>query len=295
MKRDLTGYGRAGPTPNWPNNAKVVVNFVVNYEEGGESSPLYGDQWAETYGGEFSLSPKAKGERSYSQESLFEYGAKAGIWRLTRLFDEKKIPLTFFVTGLALQQNGEFAEYLQSSAHEVAGHGWRWFDYNLLSEKEEKAHVKLCVETLQSLTGKEIKGWYTGRRSPNTRNILRELGGFLYDSDDYSDDFPFYRERHLIIPYSLVTNDFRYVTSPGVSGPDAFFELLKESFDALYRERRGAILNIGLHPRISGHPGRSQAIFKFIEYLETLPSVWIAKRDEIARHWHESHNPFFSL
>jgi peptidoglycan/xylan/chitin deacetylase (PgdA/CDA1 family) len=204
---------------------------------------------------------------------------------LVRLFDTANIPLTFFVTGFALQQNPEFAEYLKNSRHEVAGHGWRWIDYSQVSKEEEKDHILLTQDTLSSLTEKNIRGWYTGRRSQHTRNLLKEIGHCVYDSDDYSDDYPYFEDKHLIIPYSLVTNDFRYLTTPGFSNPNDFYQLLKSSFDALYQEGRGAILNIGLHARVSGHPGRSIAINQFIEYLKTFSNIWITTREAIAHHW----------
>ncbi|MCH9756582.1 MAG: polysaccharide deacetylase family protein [Gammaproteobacteria bacterium] len=285
MTRDMVGYGEEGSQVRLPDSARIAVNFVINYEEGAENSPVYGDAHAEIYGGEFALAQKPKGVRSLSMESLFEYGSRAGIWRLTRLFDKYQIPLTFFVTGFALEQNPEFAAYLRTSEHEVAGHGWRWVDYADMSKAEEKKQIKQCVKVLHQQTGKEPVGWYTGRRSEHTRKILLELGGFLYDSDSYADDYPYFEKKHLIVPYSLVTNDFRYQTTPGFSAPNDFFQQLKQTFDYLYQENRGAMMSIGLHARISGHPARTQAVQQFIEYIQSVPDVWITRRMDIASHW----------
>ncbi len=285
MTRNMVGYGEKGGQIGLPESARLAVNFVVNYEEGAENSPLYGDTHAEVYGGEFTLAEKPKGMRNVSMESLFEYGSRAGIWRLTRLFDAHHIPLTFFVTGFALEQNPEFAAYLRASKHEVAGHGWRWIDYAKMPREEEKKHIKQCIDGLCEQTGKEIAGWYTGRCSEHTRLLLLELGGFLYDSDSYSDDYPYFEGKHLIVPYSLVTNDFRYQTTPGFSTADDFLKQLKNAFDALYQENRGAVMSVGLHARLSGQPACIQAIRQFIEYIQTMPEVWITRRMDIASHW----------
>ncbi len=284
MTRDMVGYGASGPHVSWPGGARIAISFVVNYEEGAERSPLYGDVIAETYG-EFQLTEKVAGMRSLSMESLFEYGSRAGIWRLVRLFDAHAIPLTFFVTGFALTQNQAFADYLCASAHEVAGHGFRWIDYATLSKEEEKQHIQQCVEVLTTQTGQRPVGWYTGRRSVHTRALLLELGGFLYDSDSYADDYPYFEGQHLILPYSLVTNDFRFQTIPGLNTPDEFFQQLKHAFDCLYQENRGAMMSIGLHARITGQPARALALKQFIQYIQTMPDVWVARRKDIAAHW----------
>lgn len=286
--RDMTGYGRSIPAITWPNHAKVVVNFVINYEEGAELTPINGDDSAEIYGGEFPLPAKPKGQRNYSMESLFEYGSRAGIWRLLGILDDKNIPLTFFATGFALTLNPDFCQYLRQSKHEVAGHGWRWIDYALLSRKEEKKHIILCKDTINKLTGKPIQGWYTGRRSENIKELLREVGGFTYCSDSYADDLPYFEEQLLIIPYTLDCNDFRYTTSPGFSTADDFFKHLKNTFDTLYQEKSTKIMTIALHPRLSGRPGRCVAIQKFIDYIQLFEKVWIATRIEIATHFQQN-------
>lgn len=285
MNRDLTGYGPHFLTRDWPNRAKIAVNFVINYEEGSELSPVNGDQEAEQYGSDFPFSAKPLGMRNYSMESFYEYGSRAGIWRLIRLFDQNKIPLTFFITGYALVLNPLLSIYLAESDHEVAGHGWRWIDYAKESRKTEKQHILLCVKTLEELTGKKPVGWYTGRRSAHSRDLLIEIGGFIYDSDSYADDLPYKIDNHLIIPYSLDTNDFRFTTSPGFTGVHDFYLQLKNTFDFLYQENRLAIMTIGLHPRLSGKPGLCSAVKQFLDYLLLFPDIWIAKRIEIAQHW----------
>lgn len=285
MKRDLQGYGPEAPDGVWPNQAKLAINFVINYEEGAELSPANGDPQAEIYGGEFALQKKPAGQRHFSMESLYEYGSRAGIWRLIRLFDRYQLPLTFFVTGFALEQNPAFAHYLKTSTHEVAGHGWRWIDHASLSKKKEKEQILKCIDVLDHLTGQRPLGWYAGRSSLSTRSLLLEIGGFVYDSDSYADDLPYFIEKHLIIPYTLDCNDFRFCTNPGFTQPEDFFQHLKSNFDYLYQEQRQAMMTIGLHPRFSGHPGRCLAVKQFIDYLSHYKDIWIARRIDIARSW----------
>lgn len=286
----LVGYGENKPESQWPNGAKMAINFVINYEEGAELTPLNGDKTAEIYGGEFPLVQKPEGMRSLSMESLFEYGSRAGLWRLIRLFDANKIPITFFVTGLALSLNQPFSTYLRSANHEIAGHGWRWIDYEPLSAKEEKKQIQYCLKTIKELTGQQIEGWYTGRHSQRTRELLIEIGGFLYDSDSYADDYPYFVGDHLIIPYTLDCNDFRFGTSPGFANGDDFFQHLKNTFDYLYHENRQTMMSIGLHPRFSGHPGRCMGVKQFIDYIKKFPDLWLTRRIDIARHWLKSHS-----
>lgn len=289
MSRMLVGYGGNKPDLQWPNQARVAINFVINYEEGAELTPLNGDKCAESYGGEFSLVQKSGHTRSLSMESLFEYGSRAGLWRLIRLFDAEKIPLTFFVTGLALSLNPAFSTYLRSAKHEIAGHGWRWIDYEALSAKEEKNQIQRCVQTIKELTGKQAEGWYTGRHSQRTRELLIELGYFIYDSDSYADDYPYFAGNLLIIPYTLDCNDFRFGTSPGFANGDDFFQHLKNTFDYLYQENRHTMMSIGLHPRFSGHPGRCMAIKQFIAHLKKFPDIWLTRRIDIAQYWRKSY------
>jgi peptidoglycan/xylan/chitin deacetylase (PgdA/CDA1 family) len=284
-KRDLAGYGKEGPQVGWPNQARVAISFVINYEEGAELTPVNGDAHAEVYGGEFPLTIKDAGVRNLGMESLFEYGSRAGIWRLLRLFDGASIPVTFFATGFALTCNPDFCDYLKTSTHEIAGHGWRWIDYANMPREHEKKHIIQCINLIEKTSGTRPVGWYTGRRSPNTRDLLLEIGGFLYDSEAYSDDYPFYEGKHLVLPYSLDCNDFRFSTTPGFSSPEDFYHQLKSSFDYLYQENRSCMMSIGLHPRFAGHPGRCQALARFIDHIQQFPDIWLARRADIAEYW----------
>lgn len=285
MKRDMQGYGPSGPQVKWPDGARMAVNFVINYEEGAELSVVNGDKFAETYGGEFPLSPKQAGQRHLGMESLFEYGSRAGIWRLLRLFDKKQIPVTFFITTYALSLNPYLCQYLKSSSHDVAGHGWRWIDYSPFSLEQEREHIQKCLQGIRTLTGKLVTGWYTGRQSEHTKALLKEFSELLYCSDSYADDWPYYQDDLLIIPYSLDCNDFRYGTSPGWECGADFLNHLLDTFNYLYQENKGGIMTIGLHPRFSGHPGRAMVLERFINHILQFPDVWICKREEIARHW----------
>ena len=289
--RDFVGYSDNPPHPCWPDNARLALNFVLNFEEGAERCPQNGDSHAETYGGEFPMEPKAEGIRNYGMESLFEYGSRSGFWRLSRLFDEKKIPLTLFACGLSLQQNQAICTYLQHSKHEVAGHGWRWFDYASVDEAVEREHIQNTLKTIRETTGREAVGWYTGRKSGNTRRLLLEEGSLLYDSDSYADDLPYWLNLsgrdHLVIPYNLDCNDFRYVTSPGFATAGDFYGYLKDAFDCLYREGETLpkMMTVGLHCRISGRPGRVGAVANFIDYVMNHENIWVCRREEIARHF----------
>ena len=285
MQRDMVGYGKNTPPIIWPKKARVAINFVINYEEGAELTPINHDASSEIYGGEFPLQKKPRGMRDLSMESLFEYGSRAGLWRLIRLFDEEHIPLTFFLTGYALGLNTELCDYLLTSHHEIAGHGWRWIDYAAMSPQKEEEHIRMCVNTLTCLTGKKPEGWYTGRRSEHTRDLLLKIGGFIYDSDSYADDLPYFEANHLIIPYTLDCNDFRFSTAPGFSIADDFFKHLKNTFDYLYQENKPSMMSIGLHARISGRAGRCIAIKQFIDHIKQYPDIWITRRIDIANYW----------
>lgn len=290
MKRDLVGFGPTPPNLTWPNDAKIAVNFVINYEEGAELTPVNGDSTCESYGGEFSLSKKNTNQRSLSMESLFEYGSRTGIWRLIKLFKQFNIPITLFATGLALKLNPLLCQHLSNEDDEIAGHGWRWIDHSQLTKVDEKKQILKTINTIEQLTGQRIAGWYSGRKSIHTRSLLKEIGGFVYDSDSYADDLPYYDEdKHLIIPYTLVNNDFRYCTQPGFSGPNDFFQVLKNAIDYLLFEDRCAVMTIGLHPRISGHPGRCQVVNEFLHYLKSKPNIWITRRIDIA-HFYKDHS-----
>ena len=297
LKRDLVGYGAKPLHPQWPDSARVAINFAINYEEGAERSPLIGDDFAETYGAEFPLTQKPAGERHLSTESLFEYGSRAGIWRLLKLFEARGLNTTIFATGLALSNNIELAKYLAASNHEVAGHGWRWIDYSDIDLEIERAHIAKTTELIQKLTGKISVGWYTGRRSSNTRDLLAAHGSFLYDSESYADDLPYYvdvqEKPHLVIPYNLDCNDFRFTTSPGFSSSADFYFHLRDTFDQLWSEGADCpkMMSVGLHGRIGGRPARAAAVEKFLEHVLKHDQVWICRRDEIARHWLETHPP----
>lgn len=290
MQRDLIGYGRNLPKVVWPRNARLALNFVLNYEEGSESNVLDGDDHSECYLTDLPGAIPLKGERHLSVESLFEYGSRAGIWRLLRLFDEQGIPLTIFSTGLALERNPAVADALKQSKHEIAGHGYRWIDYRNVSESVERDHIRKTIEIIQSLSQKKVVGWYSGRRSVHTRQLIVEAG-LKYDSDSYADDLPFWVQvsdrAHLIIPYQLDTNDFRYTTTPGWNNGEDFFQYLKGAFECLHREglHSPKMMTVGLHSRLSGRPGRCDAIYRFIRYVKQFDDVWICRREDIANHW----------
>lgn len=293
--RDFVGYGSHLPKVIWPGNAQIAINFALNYEEGSERNILDGDDQSEDYLADWPNLTAVLNKRSLSSESLFEYGSRAGIWRLLALFDRYDLPLTIFATGLSLERNYELAEKLKSSPHEVAGHGYRWINYSLLDEKVEREHIEKTLLIIRSLTQKNFCGWYTGRRSEHTRQLLIEAG-LQYDSESYSDDLPYWVEigsqRQLIIPYALDTNDARYATSPGWNTGNDFFQYLKEAFDYLYQEGEEypKMMTIGIHPRLSGRPGRCGALKRFIEYILTFKRVWICRREEIAQYWYQNHS-----
>ena len=295
MTRDFIGYGKQLPKVVWPHNAQVAVNFVLNYEEGSERNILDGDEQSEDYLTDWPKLTAVLYNRSFSSESLFEYGSRAGIWRLLQLFESNEIPLTIFTTGLALERNLELAEKLRQSPHEIAGHGYRWINYALLDKSIEREHIEKTLLIIRTLTQKKVCGWYTGRRSQHTRQLIIEAG-LQYDSESYSDDLPYWLKvaghRHLVIPYALDTNDARYATSPGWNTGNDFFQYLKDAFDYLYKEGKTypKMMTIGIHPRLSGRPGRCGALKKFIEHIKTFKDVWVCQREEIAKHWHQNYS-----
>ena len=288
--RDLVGYGRKGKKISWPNNAKLALQFVLNYEEGGEKSVLNGDKYSETFLSEIIAAKAIKG-RHISMESIYEYGSRAGFWRLDRLFREKKIPITVFGVGLALKQNPEVCTALKNGNYEIAAHGYRWIDYQNIKKSIEKKHMQQAIKTINDIFGSRPLGWYTGRCSPNTRDLVFDDGGFLYDSDSYSDDLPYWEQRgkkkQLIIPYTLDNNDMRFATNQGFNTGDHFYNYLKDSFDALYEEGKfnPKMMSVGLHCRLIGRPGRIQSLKKFIDYVLKFDDIWICKRIDIAKHW----------
>lgn len=294
MERDFIGYGEFPPNAAWPQQARLALNFVLNYEEGAESNVLDGSDQSESYLTDLPGITPLIGERHLSAESLFEYGSRAGVWRLLRLFEEFNIPLTVFATGLALERNLELAHHLKTSPHEIAGHGYRWINYRTVNEDLEREHIQKTIQSIQNLTGKRVTGWYTGRRSANTRRLIAEAG-LRYDSESYADDLPYWvmvSERpHLIIPYSLDTNDARYAVSPGWSHGEEFYHHLKATFDYLYREGNISpkMMTIGMHARLSGRPGRCEALYRLIDYILKFDNVWICRREEISDHWYRFH------
>jgi allantoinase len=288
--RDLVGYGSKSKKINWPNNARIAVQIVLNYEEGAENCVLHGDKYSETFLSEIIGAQPIKG-RHINMESLYEYGSRSGFWRLHKLFQEKKIPITIFGVAMALERNLEVCKAIKDAAYEVASHGWRWIDYQNISKSEEKKHMKLAIKTIKKIFGNRPMGWYTGRCSPNTRDLVFEDGGFLYDSDSYSDDLPYWEirknKKQLIIPYTLDNNDMRFATNQGFNTGEHFFNYLKDSFDALYEEGKTnpKMMSVGLHCRLIGKPGRIQSLKKFLDYIQMHEDVWICKRIDIAKHW----------
>ena len=288
--RDFVGYGSKGKKISWPNNAKLALQIVLNYEEGGENSVLNGDKYSETFLSEI-IGAKAVKGRHISMESIYEYGSRAGFWRLDSLFKEKKIPITIFAVGLALKQNLEVCDALKNSDYEIAAHGYRWIDYQDVKKSVEKKHMLQAIKTIKDIFGSRPLGWYTGRCSPNTRDLVFDDGGFLYDSDSYSDDLPYWeyrgKKKQLIIPYTLDNNDMRFATNQGFNTGDHFYNYLKDSFDALYEEGKTTpkMMSVGLHCRLIGRPGRIQSLKKFLDYVLKFEDIWICKRIDIAKHW----------
>jgi len=288
--RDMVGYGSKRLEVKWPNNARIALQIVLNYEEGAENCIINGDKHSEVFLSEIIGAQPVKG-RHINMESLYEYGSRSGFWRLHKLFQEKKIPITIFGVGMALEKNPEICKAIKNANYEVASHGWRWIDYQSVKKSEEKKHMKLAIKKIKEIFGERPLGWYTGRCSPNTRDLVFEEGGFLYDSDSYSDDLPYWeirkKKKQLIIPYTLDNNDMRFVANQGFNTGDHFFTYLKDSFDALYEEGKTnpKMMSVGLHCRLVGRPGRIQSLKRFLEYVLSHEDVWICKRIDIAKHW----------
>jgi len=288
--RDMIGYGSKEPKVVWPNNAKLALQIVLNYEEGGENNILHGDKHSETFLSEI-IGAQAFKDRHINMESIYEYGSRRGFWRLHKLFQEKKIPITIFGVAMALERNPEVCDAIKNGNYEVACHGWRWIDYQNVKKSTEKKDMKLAIKTIKKIFGKRPLGWYTGRCSPNTRDLVFDDGEFLYDSDSYSDDLPYWEYRknkkQLIVPYTLDNNDMRFATSQGFNSGEQFYTYLKDSFDALYEEGKTnpKMMSVGLHCRLIGRPGRIQSLKKFLDYVLKFNDVWICKRIDIAKHW----------
>ena len=296
ITRDLIGYGPNPPHPQWPNNARIAVNFVVNYEEGSENTIPDGDGRVEAGLAEVAGGRMAPGVRDFGMESLYEYGSRAGIWRLFRIFGERHLPLTVFGCALAMERNPQVAEAIAAAGYDICGHGWRWIEHYLLEEDEEREHIARAVETIERLTGTQPRGWYC-RYAPsaNTRRLLVEHGGFLYDSDSYADDLPYWTsvtgKSHLIVPYSLDANDLKFQPGGNFSSADGFYAYLKDAFDLLYTEGETApkMMNVGLHARMMGRPARAAGLVRFLDYVQGFNDVWICRRLDIAEHWAAVH------
>ena len=301
--RDMTGYGRNPPHARWPGDARIALQFVLNYEEGAENNVLHGDAASETFLSEI-IGAQAFPMRHMSMESLYEYGSRAGLWRILRLFEDRKLPLTVFGVAMALQRNPEAVAAFRELGHEIACHGLRWISYQNMDEATERAHMADAVQIIRELTGSSPLGWYTGRDSPNTRRLVVEHGGFAYDADHYGDDLPFWElvrmsdgkeAPHLIVPYTLDTNDMRFAAAQGFNSGTQFFDYLKDAFDMLYREGdpagldRPKMLSIGLHCRLIGRPARAAALVRFLDYVQAHDKVWITRRIDIAEHWRTQH------
>jgi len=299
--RDLIGYGRTPPHADWPGGARVALQFVLNYEEGGERSVLHGDAGSEQFLSEIP-GAASYAARHLSMESIYEYGSRVGAWRILDEFRRRKLPLTVFGIAMALQRNPAFAQAALGEGHEIASHGWRWIHYQDMPEAEEREHLARAVAIHTELCGAPPTGWYTGRDSPNTRRLVVEHGGFEYDSDCYGDELPFWtevacsdgtRRPHLVVPYTLDANDMRFAVSPGFSTATQFFEYLRDSFDLLYAEGADTprMMSIGMHGRLLGRPGRMVALQRFLDHVQKHERVWVCRRLDIARHWRERH-PF---
>ena len=294
--RDMKGYGRAIPDPHWPGGAHIAVQFVLNYEEGGENNILHGDAASEAFLSEIVGATAWPGQRHWNMESIYEYGARAGFWRLWRLFTGARVPLTIYGVATALERSPEQVEAMKEAQWEIASHGLKWVEHKDMPEEVERQQIAAAIALHTEVTGQRPLGWYTGRCSMNTTKLVMEDGGFLYSSDDYADDLPYFLKRtdgakHLIIPYTLDANDMRFATPQGFNTGEHFFQYLKDSFDCLYEEgRKGSpkMMSVGLHCRLVGRPGRAVGLAKFIDYVLSHDKVWIARRIDIAQHWHNT-------
>jgi len=293
--RDLIGYGKRTPDPKWPGGARLALQIVMNYEEGGERSILHGDSESESFLHEVVATEPLPGVRNMNVESTYEYGSRAGFWRLLRMFADRKIPITVYAVAMALERHPAAAAAIIEAGHEVMSHGWRWIDYQYMGEEEERAHLQRAVEILTRLTGSRPLGWYTGRQSPNTRRLVVEEGGFLYDADAYNDDLPYWvtvsGKGHLVIPYTMDNNDMKFGGIQGFNTGEDFYTYLRDAFDVLYAEGATApkMMSVGLHMRLAGRPGRAAGLARFLDHVLKHEGVWICRRVDIARHWMATH------
>lgn len=295
--RDVSGYGRTVPDADWPAGARIAVQFVINYEEGGENSILHGDAASEAFLSETIGAVPWPGMRNLNMESVYEYGSRAGFWRLWRLFTSRAVPVTVYGVAMALKRNPDAVAAMIEADWEIASHGWRWIEYKDVPEEEERRHLAEAVRVHTETTGARPLGWYLGRCSSNTRRLVMEEGGFLYDSDSYADDLPYWVEGpggpHLIIPYTLDANDMRFATAQGFNSGDQFYAYLRDAFDVLHAEgaEKPRMMSIGLHCRLVGRPGRAAALARFLDYVLSHEDAWVCRRIDIARHWHARHRP----
>jgi allantoinase len=290
--RDLCGYGANPPEADWPQGARIAVQFVVNYEEGAENCVLHGDDASEAFLSEIVGAAPLAGERHMNMESIYEYGSRAGFWRLHRLFSERDLPVTVFGVAMALERNPDAVAAMQKSEWEIASHGYRWIDYQKIDESTERQHLKEALAIHERVTGTPPSGWYLGRCGPNSHRIAAEEGGFVYNSDTYSDDVPYwdysFATPQLMIPYTLDANDMRFATAQGFNSGQQFFDYLKDTFDVLYEEG-SRMMSIGLHCRLAGRPGRLAALKRFVDYVRSHDGVWVTRRIDIAEHWQKNH------
>jgi putative urate catabolism protein len=293
--RDLIGYGRSPPDPRWPGQARVALQFVINYEEGGERSILHGDASSEAFLSDVLGAEPWPGQRHMNIESMFEYGSRAGFWRLWRIFSSRQVPVTVFGVATALARNPNAIAAMKEADWEIASHGLKWIDYKDFTEQDERAHMAEAIRIHTQSTGARPLGWYTGRSSVNTLKAVLDDNGFRYSSDSYADDLPYWvrgpKGPHLIIPYTLDVNDMRFINPQGFSGSDDFFAYMRDTFDVLYEEAKDVpkMMSIGLHCRLAGRPGRAAAVSRFLDYVADRDRIWIATRLDIAEHWHREH------
>ena len=290
--RDLCGYGSRVPAADWPDDARIAVQFVINYEEGAENCVLHGDAASEAFLSEMIGAKPIENQRHMNMESLYEYGARAGFWRLHRLFSDRDLPVTVFGVAMALERNPAVVAAMQAANWEIASHGYRWIDYQSVDETTEREHLRKAIEIHTEVTGERPLGWYLGRCSPRSHRLIAEDGGFVYNADSYSDDLPYWDHSHatpqLMVPYTLDANDMRFATPQGLNSGQQFHDYLKDSFDVLYAEG-SRMMSIGLHCRIAGRPGRAAALARFLDYVAEHEKTWVARRIDIARHWRDYH------
>ena len=286
--RDLRGYGARPPDPQWPGSARTAVQFVINYEEGAENCVLHGDAASEAFLSEIVGAAAYPGQRHMNMESLYEYGARAGFWRLHRLFTERGLAVTVFGVAMALARNAEAVAAMQAADWEIASHGYRWIDYQDVDEATEKSHLEKAIDIHTQVTGARPLGWYLGRCSPNTHRLVAAEGGFLYNADSYADDLPYWDRSQtapqLVVPYTLDANDMRFATAQGFNSGQQFYDYLKDTFDVLHAEG-GRMMSVGLHCRLAGRPGRAAALARFLDYVASFDDAWVCRREDIARHW----------